>query len=81
MAGTGDVMIPFGPKGGRQLPVAGDWDGNGIDAVGLYDPLRGQFLLHGGGDNHSADIRFRFGPRHDVLVPPVHGGRRVASAP
>jgi hypothetical protein len=27
------------------LPVSGDWDGDGIDSVGLFDPASGRFFL------------------------------------
>ena len=34
-------VIPFGTPG--DVPVTGDWDGNGITDVGVYDPVTGQF--------------------------------------
>ena len=27
------------------IPVAGDWDGNGVDGIGRFSPLTGEWLL------------------------------------
>ncbi len=37
------VTINFGQNG--DLPVAGDWNGDGIDSVGVFRPGAGQFFL------------------------------------
>lgn len=61
-----DVVFSFGPRdnAGWQ-PITGDWDGDGIDTVGLYDPNGGAFHLKNINANlpRGADIVFRFGPR------------------
>lgn len=41
--GVADMDYPFGRPGDH--PVAGDWDGDGVDAVGAYRPSTGQFVL------------------------------------
>jgi len=41
----GTQAFDFGPPAAGWLPVAGDWDGDGFDSVGLYDPLAGVFHL------------------------------------
>jgi hypothetical protein len=41
--GAADITVPFGQNG--DLPLAGDWDNNGIDDVGVFRPSAGQFLL------------------------------------
>lgn len=38
-----DIQFPFGRTG--DLPVAGDWDGDGIDTIGLYRPSTSEFFL------------------------------------
>ena len=51
----------FGPIGAGWLPLTGDWDGNGTDTVGFYDPFTGTFFIknrHAGG---AADRVYRFG--------------------
>ncbi len=49
----------------RQLGVVGDWDGNGRDELGLYDPSTGRFQLRWG---HGAGLDVVFGPRGAVPV-------------
>ena len=58
--GKVEITFEFGATG--DLPVAGDWDGDGIDTVGVYSPRRSTFRLvndFGGG----AEIAFNFGGR------------------
>ncbi|MCB2224034.1 MAG: L,D-transpeptidase family protein [Actinobacteria bacterium] len=45
-AAGGTVSFAFGEPG--SVPVAGDWDGDGIDTVGVYDPASGLVGLDGG---------------------------------
>ena len=35
---------PFGPSNQSPdwIPIAGDWNGDGIDTIGLYDPSIGK---------------------------------------
>ncbi|HEV8370781.1 MAG TPA: SBBP repeat-containing protein [Pyrinomonadaceae bacterium] len=42
-AGPADISIGFGIAG--DLPITGDWDGNGVDDVGIFRPSTGQFQL------------------------------------
>ncbi len=42
-APLGATTINFGQAG--DLPIAGDWNGDGIDTPGVYRPSAGQFLL------------------------------------
>jgi hypothetical protein len=49
--------VRFGPAGSRALPMAGDWDGDGIDTIGVYDHVRRRFWLakkHVGGKRVSS---------------------------
>ena len=41
--GGADLIVPFGAPG--DLPVGGDWDGDGVTDVGVYRPERSEFLL------------------------------------
>ncbi|MFB3882651.1 MAG: S8 family serine peptidase, partial [Armatimonadota bacterium] len=36
--GYADVSFRYGPAPSTWLPIAGDWDGNGTDTIGLYNP-------------------------------------------
>lgn len=49
--GSADIVIPFGVDG--DLPITGDWDGDGDTDVGVFRPATGQFLLR---------LRVRFHP-------------------
>jgi hypothetical protein len=43
-AGATDITINL-PFISDAIPVAGDWDGNGVDEIGIFRPSAGQFLL------------------------------------
>jgi serine/threonine protein kinase len=45
-----DLVVPFGQRG--DLPIAGDWDGTGLDSPGVFRPSTGAFYL--AGDNSAA---------------------------
>lgn len=58
------VTVPFGQAG--DLPVAGDWDGDGIDTIGVFRPGDpGEFFLTNQLDS-SAEIAFIAGGPDDV---------------
>lgn len=38
-AGSADNIFDFGASDGGLLPLAGDWNADGSDSVGLYNPL------------------------------------------
>jgi dipeptidyl aminopeptidase/acylaminoacyl peptidase len=52
--------VNFGQAG--DLPVAGDWDGDGIDTPGVFRPTTGQWLLANGtnANNSSPAVSFTF---------------------
>jgi hypothetical protein len=67
--GAADIPFGYGPAGGGWVPMAGDWNGDGIDTVGLYSPATSTFYLrnvHAGG---AADITFGYGPAGGGWVP------------
>jgi hypothetical protein len=60
--GSGTTQVfDFGPSGAAWLPVAGDWDGDGFDSVGLYDPLASAFHLVNRNATGPAALTFVFG--------------------
>ncbi|MGB5730948.1 MAG: L,D-transpeptidase [Acidimicrobiia bacterium] len=64
--GAADIAYTFGVPGDQ--PIAGDFDGNGTDTVGVYRPYTSTVYLqnsHKGGD---ADVSFTFGERSDKVV-------------
>lgn len=40
---TTDLTVQFGKRG--DVPVVGDWDGDGIDTIGAFRPSTGEWLL------------------------------------
>jgi hypothetical protein len=46
-AGAAQVDLAFSPTGASDtwIPLAGDWDGDGVDSIGLYDPSSSWFYL------------------------------------
>jgi hypothetical protein len=68
-----DIDFGFG-DGVGSLPVAGDWNGDGIDTIGLYYPHAGWWFLDVNGDGfwtEGTDIDFGFGGGEGSL--PVTG--------
>jgi thermitase len=48
--------------GGFGIPLAGDWNGNGTDTVGVYNPSSGQWFLRNRNDNGGVDYPvFQYG--------------------
>jgi hypothetical protein len=75
--GYADTAFVFGPAHSHDLPVVGDWNGDGKDSVGLYDPgtstfyLRNTDSLQGPNDHGYADIVFNYGARHSKMLPVI----------
>src|SRR6476659_3273164 len=44
------------------VPLSGDWNGDGVDTIGLYDPSTGAFTLQDPSPNRAGDIAFHCGP-------------------
>ena len=36
--GLADLTFIYGPAGAGSMPLVGDWNGDGVDTIGLYDP-------------------------------------------
>jgi hypothetical protein len=69
-AGNADTTVNFGP-GGTFRQLVGDWDGDGDDTVGLYDPSTGFFFLKNSNTPGNADLVFSFGPGGPNFTPVV----------
>lgn len=68
-AGISDYTFGYGAAGAGWLPIAGDWNGDGIDTVGLYDPQTGLFYLSNSNTNPVAEVVFGFGPGNNSALP------------
>jgi len=62
-AGPADVVLTMGTSLPSQglIPIAGDWNGDGVDTVGIYSQSGGFFFLKNSNSSGDADITFSFG--------------------
>lgn len=63
-AGAADIAVSFGNAG--WFPVTGDWNGDGADTVGAFDPTTGVFYLRDSNTSGGADYLFAFGNPNDT---------------
>lgn len=63
-AGFADVNFFYGTAG--DVPVAGDWDGDGVDSVGIF--RNGIFYLRNANTPGNADLEIGFGQAGDLPV-------------
>jgi len=61
-AGPADNVVGYGPTDRNLMAISGDWDGNGIDTIGLFDQLSNEFFLRDSNTPGIADLRFQYGP-------------------
>ena len=61
-----DLTYEFGIEG--DLPFAGDFDGDGIDTIGLFRPSNGVFYLKNTHTEGPADVEFAFGASGDLPI-------------
>ena len=64
-----DVVSQFGSPG--DLPIIGDWDGDGDDDIGIYRPGTTTFILDFDGSgswNKGSDVVSQFGSPGDLPV-------------
>jgi Ca2+-binding RTX toxin-like protein len=59
--GCGDPGLTVGRKGGNWAPIVGDWDGNGTDTIGFFDPAGSVFMLRNSLTTGTADLTFGYG--------------------
>ena len=53
-----DITFVYGTGGADWIPITGDWDGDGDDTIGIYDPSKAKFLLRNTNNTGAADISF-----------------------
>jgi hypothetical protein len=63
-SGIADVLLTYGIAG--DYPVSGDWNGDGIDTIGVY--RNGSFFLRNSNTNGVADMVIAFGSPGDQPV-------------
>ncbi len=52
--------FPFGVGGGKRVPITGDWDGNGTDTIGVYNPAQSTFSLRNSNSEGAGEVSFKF---------------------
>jgi hypothetical protein len=57
----GPADLTFRYSTANRVPLAGDWDADGPDAVGAYAPSSGTFFLKNTNAAGPADATFTFG--------------------
>ncbi len=62
--GFANTEFFFGTAG--DVPVAGDWNGDGIDTIGIY--RNGTFFLRNTNNSGFADLQFPFGAAGDIPI-------------
>ena len=65
-AGSEDITVKFGKPG--DIPVAGDWDGNGTTTIGVYRPDNNTFYLRNKNTDGEPDLTVKFGVKFDLPV-------------
>ena len=68
--GPADLEVRFGAleRRGRLLPIVGDFNGDGIDTIGTYEPATARFRLRNSNTPGTPDVEFAFGPPGGVPV-------------
>jgi hypothetical protein len=65
-SGPADLTAFYGAPG--DLPVVGDWDGNGTDTIGIFRPSQGMFYLRNSNTPGNVDIAVYYGSPGDLPV-------------
>jgi hypothetical protein len=63
-SGFAEITVTFGTAG--DLPIVGDWNGDGVDTVAIFRPSTSTFYLRNRNDTGDADIVLTFGSAEDV---------------
>jgi hypothetical protein len=61
----------YGAANNGFIPLVGDWDGNGTETVGLYNPSTSMFYLSNSNSSQIADVSFVYGPANSGEIPLV----------
>jgi glucose/arabinose dehydrogenase len=58
LAGPANRALRFGTPGAGSLPLAGDWNGDGLSTPGLYDPATGGVQIKNSISRSPVDVTF-----------------------
>ena len=75
MPGNADITFIFGSPNPAIVPVAGDWNADNVNSVGIYDPATGTFFIKNTNSAGLADYSAIFGaPLATPIVGDWNGG-------
>jgi subtilisin family serine protease len=63
--GSADITVLYGGAASH-YPVTGDWNGDGVDTIGIYDTDSGNFLLRDSNTGGNPDYAFTLGNPNDA---------------
>ncbi len=69
--GGADKTFTYGIPGVSIVPIIGDWNGDGVDTVGVFDSERGVFYLRNTNSYGDADMIFSIMPTDHIMQPVV----------
>jgi len=69
IATGGAENISYGTAKKGWLPIAGDWDNDGIDSVGVYNPKTSKFFLRNSNSSTSDATSFIYGTANKGWLP------------
>jgi hypothetical protein len=69
--GATSISYGYGAPGAGWVPLAGDWNGDGTDTVGMFDPVDSCFYLTNSTTGGMAQITFCFGAANAGWMPVV----------
>jgi hypothetical protein len=64
--GDPNVVVAYGLKG--DIPLAGDWNGDGTTTIGTFRPSNSTFYFRNSNAPGNADITISFGIKDDFPV-------------
>jgi hypothetical protein len=64
--GNADIQVPYGIV--NDIPVVGDWDGNGTTTIGVYRPSENTFYLRNSNTAGDADLIIPYGAPGDIPI-------------
>ncbi len=67
--GAANIAFQFAVPDPEAIPLAGDWNGNGISSPGLYYPQNSSFVLRNSNSAGPAEVAFRYGPMRAGWMP------------
>ncbi|MEA3213423.1 MAG: hypothetical protein QOE70_6480 [Chthoniobacter sp.] len=65
-AGAPDFAFIYGNLG--DIPLVGDWNGDGTTTVGIYRPATSTFFLHSSNSSGPGEVAFQYGNAGDLPI-------------